>query len=314
MDVTLERRIRLAEAAQRYYVDGWSQDAVADLLGTSRSNVSRLLETARRESVIRFVIDHPLRRHTALEDELRDAFAPVEVAVIASADASLDLVGATAGRRLVELLDGADRVALGWGRTVEAVIRNLAVEHPLNIEVVQVGGDLTMAPAASGHELVGRMAGAVGGRNRFLHAPALLESSRVASDLRSDPRIRAELDLARSADVALIGIGIPGVGFAEAAIADSYRGSQSPAAVVCARLIDDEGNELEGPLRERVVAIGLDDLQRIPTVMGVAAGAEKGRAVAAALRGHLIDVLVCDQPAAAAALEHAKTGVSHAAT
>lgn len=92
MDVTLERRIRLAEAAQRYYVDGWSQDAVADLLGTSRSNVSRLLETARRENVIRFVIDHPLRRHTALEDELRDAFAPVEVAVIAAADASLDLV------------------------------------------------------------------------------------------------------------------------------------------------------------------------------------------------------------------------------
>lgn len=73
MDVTLERRIRLAEAAQRYYVDGWSQDAVADLLGTSRSNVSRLLDTARREGVVRFIIDHPLRRHDALEDAMRRA-------------------------------------------------------------------------------------------------------------------------------------------------------------------------------------------------------------------------------------------------
>lgn len=312
MDVTLERRTRLAEAAQRYYVDGWSQDAVADLLGTSRSNVSRLLDTARREGVVRFIIDHPLRRHDALEDAMRRAFPGAEVAVISESDPSLDLVGATAARRLVELLADSDRVALGWGRSVEAVIRNITVEHPLNVEVVQVGGDLTMAPAASGHELVRRMARSLGGRNRFLHAPALLESSRVASELRSDPRIRAELDLARSADVAVIGIGVPGVGFAEAAIADSYRGSESPAGVVCARLIDDRGHELEGPLRERVVAIGLDDLRRIPTVVGVAAGAEKGRAVAAALRGGLVDVLICDQPAAATALEHSTTGATNA--
>ncbi len=314
MDEPLERRIRLAEAAQRYYVDGLSQDAVADLLGTSRSNVSRLLDTARREGVVRFVVDHPLQRHHALEDELRTAFGVGEPMVLAGADPTLDLVGLTAARRLIESLEAADRVAIGWGRTVEAVIRNVTVDHPLNIEVVQVGGDLTMAPAASGHELVRRLAEAIGGRNRFLHAPAILESESVAAELRSDPRIAAELDLARNADVALVGIGIPGIGFAEKTAADSYEGTQSPAAVVCARLIDDFGSELEGPLSERVVAVGLDDLRAIQTVFGVAAGSDKGRSIAAALRGSLIDVLICDQPAAAAALSHRFTGAEHATT
>jgi DNA-binding transcriptional regulator LsrR (DeoR family) len=38
-------------------------------------------------------------------------------------------------------------------------------------------------------------------------------------------------------------------------------------------------------------------------VAGVAAGAEKGRPIAAVLRSGAFDVIVCDQPAAAAAIE-----------
>lgn len=304
---SLERRIRLAEAAQRYYVDGWSQDEVARHLQTSRSNVSRLLETARREGVIRFVVEHPLRRHDRLESALRGRFELDEPVVIAATGGSepvgaLDLVGRVAAERLVDGLGGG-RVAIGWGRAVQATVAHVAVERPLDVEVVQVGGDLTMAPAASGHELVRRLAGALGGRHRFLHAPAVVESERAAAELMADPRIAAELDLARTANVALVGIGVPGVGFVERAVLESYRGTLSPAAVVCARLIDAAGSELPGPLRRRVIAIELADLRAIPRVMAVATGAEKGPAIAAALRGRLIDVLVCDQAAASAALE-----------
>jgi DNA-binding transcriptional regulator LsrR (DeoR family) len=301
---TLDRRIRLAEAAQRYYVDGWSQDAVADLLGMSRSNISRLLDTARREGIVRFVIDHPLRRHRPLEQALTSAFALPEALVVSSPDESLELVGRTAaGRLLSDTLDGAT-IAIGWGRSVQATINHLVTDQPRRVEVVQVGGDLTMAPAASGHELVRRLADQLGGVHRFLHAPALVESETAAMELRSDPRIAAELDRARRASHALIGIGLPGLGFAERAVLDSYTGRQRPAAVVCARLIDEDGLELTGSMRDRVISIDLDDLKTIPNVVGVAAGAEKGGAIAAALAGGLIDTLVCDQPAALAALEH----------
>ncbi len=153
-----------------------------------------------------------------------------------------------------------------------------------------MGGDLTMAPAASGHELVRRLAGALGGRHRFLHAPAVVETDAVARELLSDPRIARELDLARSADLALVGIGVP------------EGGDRRAAAVVVARLVDDDGRELPGPHARRVVALTLDELRAIDTVVGVAAGAAKGRAVAAAARGGLVDVLVCDQEAASAAL------------
>lgn len=302
MTTALDRRIRLAEAAERYYVDGWSQDKVASHLDTSRSNVSRLLETARREGVIRFVVDHPLSRHEPLEDELRERFGVPDVQVVASSDPSLDLVG----RLAASWLERAEmsRVAIGWGRTVQAAIDLVAVDDPRDVEVVQIGGDLTLAPAASGHELVRRLASALGGRYRFLHAPALVTTPQAASDLMADPLIASELERARTADAALVGIGRPDGGFAERALAAANPGGlRQTAAVVAARLLADDGVELGGPFRSQVIALTLDDLRAIPTVVGVASGAEKGRAVAAALRSGAIDLLITDQSAAAAALE-----------
>lgn len=299
---TLDRRIRLAEAAHRYYLDNWSQDQVADLLNTSRSNVSRLLDVARREGIVRFVIDHPLRRHSRLEEALQDQFGLGAAIVTAEPDPSLDLVGRSAAAALQDCIVDNTILAIGWGRTVEATINNIESDSPRDVDVVQVGGDLTMAPAASGHELVRRLADRLGGRHRFLHAPALVSSASVAGELLIDPHIGHGLKLAASAHTALVGIGLPGVGFAEKAIANSYA-EHTAAAVICARLIDDQGDELPGPLRRRVIAIDLDDLRRIPNVIGVAAGHEKGPAVAAALRGGLVTTLVCDQPAAASALD-----------
>jgi DNA-binding transcriptional regulator LsrR (DeoR family) len=264
--------------------------------------VSRLLETARREGAVRFVIDHPLRRHESLETALVRAFGVRGARVVASD--GLDLVGRLAAAWLAEQdLDGR-RLAIGWGRTIEAMVTRVSVEQPFDVEVVQVGGDLTMAPAPSGHELVRRLGEALGGRHRFLHAPALVGHEQIARQLSAEPRIATELDLARQADLAVMGIGIPGVGFAERALTESMPGvGDDAAAVVCARLIDAGGQELSTPLRDRVIAITIDDLTRIPTVAGVAAGAEKGRPIAAALRSGAIDVIVCDQPAAAAALD-----------
>lgn len=287
----VDRRMRLAEAAERYYVSGWSQDQVAAHLGTSRSNVSRLLDAARAEGVVRFVIDHPLRRVAGLEAEVAQQAPRLEVRVID--DPSLEMVGRAGATWLGEHLDDADRIAIGWGRTVAALINHVATDTDKSVEVVQVGGDLSIAPAPSGHELVRQLARALGGTYRFLHAPALVEDRATAARLRADGRIAAELERARSASIAIVGIGVPD--------ADS---DAEAAAVIAARMIDDAGTELRGDTRDRVIAIEMEDLTRIPHVLGIAAGTEKGRAVAAAVRTGALDTLICDRAAAVAAIDH----------
>ncbi|MEX2655091.1 MAG: sugar-binding domain-containing protein [Acidimicrobiia bacterium] len=296
---TVDRRVRLAEAAERYYVDGWNQDQVATHLGTSRSNVSRLLEVARAEGIVRFVIDHPLRRAASLERAMRAHAPNLDIRVI-DGD-GIELVGRAGAGWLVEHLDGAKRIAIGWGRTVATVIDHVSVMERHDVEIVQVGGDLTMAPAPSGHELVRHLADALGGSHRFLHAPAVVEDAATAKRLRSERRIAEELDRARQADIALVGIGVPRHNFAESAGVPP-----EAAAAIATRLIDDSGTEVTGPLRDRVIAIDLADLASIPSVLGVAAGTGKARAVVAAARSGIFDTLICDRAAALSAVDHWK--------
>ena len=55
-----------------------------------------------------------------------------------------------------------------------------------------------------------------------------------------------------------------------------------------------------------LVAVSREQLRNAGTVIGVAAGAVKAASIVGAARGGLIDVLVTDDVAARAALEHAQ--------
>jgi len=76
--------------------------------------------------------------------------------------------------------------------------------------------------------------------------------------------------------------------------------AQNPVGVTCCRFFGATGRPITGAVHDRVLAVDLDDLRGIPTVIGVAAGAKKTAAVLGALRGGLVDGLVTD-----AALAHA---------
>ena len=63
----------IVTAARLFYVEGLTQDKVAKELGLSQSSVSRLLERARREGIVKAHIEPP--RLLKLEAELRDKLA-----------------------------------------------------------------------------------------------------------------------------------------------------------------------------------------------------------------------------------------------
>jgi DNA-binding transcriptional regulator LsrR (DeoR family) len=71
---------------------------------------------------------------------------------------------------------------------------------------------------------------------------------------------------------------------------------------VCGRYYDLSGDEVDSAVRDRILAVSLDDLRAIPTVVGMAAGREKALGILGALRGRIIDVLICDEQAARAVL------------
>jgi DNA-binding transcriptional regulator LsrR (DeoR family) len=112
--------------------------------------------------------------------------------------------------------------------------------------------------------------------------------------------------VAKQADLAMVGIGTPGIGSSEAllgalGLTPAERAefdAGGPVGDVCGRFYDLSGREVRSVVAERVLAVTLDDLRVIPTVAGVAAGADKALGILGAMRGRIVDVLICDQAAA----------------
>jgi DNA-binding transcriptional regulator LsrR (DeoR family) len=312
----------LAKAARLYFVEDRSQDDIAARLGTTRSNVSRMLKQARDLGIVEIRIVDPARRDHELERALRDRFPLVEARVLAVAPDTdvLPGVGRLAVRWLEETLRDGQVVALSWGQTLEAMVQAVDGLSRRDVEVVQlVGGLSSLDSAATGQELVRELSERMGARHRYLHAPALFGSAEALAMLLRERTIAAALDAAKRADIAVVGIGTPGLGSSEAlltalALTPEERAAfdaARPVGDVCGRYYDLAGRAVGGVVAERVLAVTLDDLRAIPTVTGVAAGREKARGILGALHGRIIDVLVCDRAAAQAVLSLDRDQAGH---
>src|SRR5439155_21536323 len=103
-------------------------------------------------------------------------------------------------------------------------------------------------------------------------------------------------------EIAMVGLGAAGIGSSEQILdglgltpaqREAFLASK-PVGDTCCRFFDADGNQITGEVYDRVLAIDLADLRRIPTVMGVATGAEKAPGVLGALRGRIVDGLIAD--------------------
>jgi DNA-binding transcriptional regulator LsrR (DeoR family) len=310
----------LVAAARLYYLEGRSQAEVADALGTSRSNVSRMLTEAQSQGIVEFRIHDPAGRVESLEEELGTRFGlrDVRVArVLPSAQRSEEQVGRQAARLLLESLKDSMTVAISWGHALQSAVYATTSDQPFHeLTLVQlVGGLSAINNEISGQELVRELAVRLGATYRFLHAPATVDSPGVRQALMAEPSIADAVAEAGRADLAVVGIGTPTLG-SSAAILDSMRLSDAerqafwdakPAGDIAARYYDEQGVSIRGAVDERIVGASLEDLAAIPHVIGVAHGRAKAPGVLGALNGRLVDSLVCDESLARSVLSAART-------
>jgi DNA-binding transcriptional regulator LsrR (DeoR family) len=72
--------------------------------------------------------------------------------------------------------------------------------------------------------------------------------------------------------------------------------------VLC-HFIDAQGRVVDHPASQRVIAIDLEDLRRVPRIVIASGGRRKVAAIRAALKALAVSVLITDDAAAAGLLE-----------
>lgn len=304
----------IVRAARLYYEQERSQAEIADELGLSRSNVSRILTQARERGIVEITIhdpEGPPRRDEPLEQALRSAFQLREVHVVQSARMTgVDAVAREGAALLAERAPTISSIGVSWGQTVQSVVEHLEpiARRPAPAVLPLVGGHSAFDEYDAGESVLRVLASRLGSRPRMLYAPAVLETATAAAALRGESSIASVLEDAATVELALVGIGSMGhhsspqlVRMMRLSEAEERAFlAQAPVGDVCGRFVDAGGVALGAPATERVLAVMIPQLRRIPEVVGVAAGEEKAPGVAGVLRSGVIDTLVVDDELARA--------------
>ncbi len=304
-----QKAMLLLEVARRYHEQGMGQAEIASEMGYSRPTISRLLAEAKRTGVVTVSITHPLERIATLERIIggRYGIAHVRVAPNAGVGTGVDTVALALARFLDRALQPGMSIGLTTGRIHHAALDLMRRQRETGVRVVQLvggSGDASRTRTVTTPELVRRMADIVGGTSLTFDAPLIAATPQLASDLRRSPAISRVLRTASRLDLAVIGIGAsfrqPADVFSDMLTSRVVREIHKDGAIghVLGRFIDYRGRLVPNDLNDLMIGVTFSQLRKIPLVLGVAAGSAKAAAVAAALRGGLINSLVIDLDAA----------------
>jgi len=275
-----------------------SQVDVARRLSLSTATVSRLLQKARAEGVVRIeVMD--LVAPDELAKEVARALSLKRVAVVegTGAGALASLAGPVGTMLRNAGLSNGSVLAIGWGRAVRAVIEAGLPELPGVLTVPVTGGMQQHQPHFQVNEFVRLAALQLGGTPRFVHAPYLPAAASRRAYL-SDPVVADNVALWDRVDLAIVGIGLQG----EPANVETPRHTNA-AGDVMRHYFDADGTLLDRGNEKRMIAMSVDQLRRTPLVIGLAVGEAKVAAIRGAAKAKLISALVTDVRTAQKLLE-----------
>jgi DNA-binding transcriptional regulator LsrR (DeoR family) len=304
-ELTWDEHELLARIAHRWYVDGRTQDAIGRELGLSRPKVQRLLERARATGVVEIHVQPPFGIALDLEGGLLRTFALTD-AVVSSHRFDTETqragVARSAARYLERRLRDGLVAAVSHGRDIGAVPRFFRPATVIDcVFASAMGGSPGVDAPTNPNEICRAMAERCGGRAESLFAPAYVESLEVRDRLLEQEAVAHALRVAGAADMALVGIGgtddeCTMVRSGSMSLEEiSELRTQGAVGDVLGNYVDVDGRVIPAPHDSRLIGLSIDDLRRVDTVVAVASGAEKPRAVLGALRAGVIDVLIVDE-------------------
>ncbi|MCI5952529.1 MAG: sugar-binding transcriptional regulator [Anaerostipes sp.] len=305
----------LMKVADMYYRDELSQDMIASKLNISRTTVSRALTSAKQAGYIKIVFDFPTESSVEIEKQIEKKYNIKEagVALVNNPSESKYEVSKTAARYLARVLKNNMVVGLTWGRTMKRLIDAFDEENlgkTLKIKGVQVVPFLgTNSPSSTDNDylrltysslLSSKLAELIRGINYSLPAPMYVKNPELYNLLIQEPEISITLKKATQCQVALIGIGLPNedsaIGCLDEEKAQMLRELKKEGGVgeILGRVFDQNGQTIHSDFDQKIIGLSLEDLQKIPTRVGIAYGTKKIEAIKVALQSGLINVLITD--------------------
>lgn len=305
-------------ASWLYYEEGLTQGEIADEIGASRPTVNAYLADARARGIVNISIATQQLGSVTVARAIEEHFGLTDCLIIPGEGGErslIDRLGTAGAQALAATIHSGDCIAISWGRTMLALANAVPGMSLTDLTVVQATGGTTAAIPYTPEACATRLADHLGARMVPVSAPAIMSSTEAREMMLAEPVITEQM--AHLSRVNRIFYGVSSLrpnstlhssGFFDG---DLHQQGQYAAAVgsLVGRFIDADGNEVRGPLSDRILGIELDSLRKIPTRVLVAGGYEKVAPILAALRGGFVSTLVTDAATGEGVLRAAGVGM-----
>jgi len=294
-----------------YYQEGIGQKEICELLGISRPTVSRMLNAGKELGIVKIKIHNPDNLvYGQLERDLEKKFKLQEVIIVPSSELieNKNLLNPEIGRAalkfMTRILRDRDYVGVSMGATLQSVARaDFFIENKVACTFVPVmGGVGESRPDIHSNYLAQEFADRFGGKCVQLFAPALFSKRSLLEEFSREQMILKVTNLFSKLDVLIMGIGVSNsehstvlhTGYIDKNTLENFCDRGAVGDIIL-RYFDINGNHKPfDEFNERVGGIRLSALKRIPYRVGVAGGKHKIKAVAGAINGGYLTVLITD--------------------
>lgn len=207
----------LYSIARSYYIDNLSQSQIAERENISRSQISRLLDKAKKLGIVNITVSLPDDPDTYELTESAAKVLGIREVIIAPVEPGVDdptaiseAIAITAAQYLPKALKDCKTVGLGWGMTMYNMslrlsYRNLG-EDRTYVPLVGVSG--ASNPYLQINTIVDRVAERHRARSYFVNAPALRDLSNPITKIDEQRMATLESYWSRL-DAAVLGLGLP---------------------------------------------------------------------------------------------------------
>ena len=298
MNISQDKRKRLAYVARRYYLEDQKQSDIARELGVSRPMVSRLLAEARALGVVEITVHDPETRTARLMERLR-RMGSVQGGVLIDDGGDSDGANRLLSEGAVQLLWqlGAQRVGVGWGYLIGQIVnwleQNPQTDSPVTDICPLVGNASIPARNYQSNENIRLMAQQLGAAPHFLYLPALPESLEEKEVLCSTEVYRQIYRQWETLDTALVNIGDypSSPDFASLVRYGSLLQEQRACGRMLVYYFNEDGHVIQSE-QDFAIQIPVDVLRRCQNIIGVCSANTSAKAVRGALRSGLLTHIV----------------------
>lgn len=293
-----EKLDQAVRAAWYSWVGGLTQDEIAGRMGVSRQTAQRLVAQAMAAGIVKVRIDHPLAECLDLAARLQQRSGLRHVEITPESGA---LTGVA--MRLAELFEQQltrpepVTLAVGTGRTLRAGVEQMnRIDCPQH-RIVSLTGNIAPDGSTAYYNVLFSLAELVTAHCYPLMVPVIAATAEERAALQRQPGNARVLEMAANADIAVVGIGDLGPkaplqvdGFMSA---DEIEGLNARGAVgeILGAPFDIAGRFL--PRDGRIASARLPDVSNALVIAAVH-GAHKRAGILGALRGGLVNGLICD--------------------